>query len=346
MRRPYHRVGGRSPFDGLEGGRNGVDTGASAWRLRMFSARKLYVMLACMLVVTAAVRLAGLALEASFKVEHVPEPRPGGSGPFGSSYTIRVNTFRRNDMLKGFVRHFSTCPNVQAIQVVWSDQYNKPPPLADFDLPSAAQAAKVQFEEQPTDSLNNRFRNLSFVPTPAVLSLDDDLEIPCDVLDFAYSVWQASPQSLVGFTPRLVTWEEPAGEHDPTGGYRYQSSFKYVWWHGRYNLVLTKCCFLHRDFLPLYFRALSPATLRYIDQHRNCEDIAMQFVVSNHTRGTPPVWVQARFTDHGQTSGISQGRDHAGERSACIAHLVKEFHHLPLTSTTHKAVDARRQWIW
>lgn len=371
MRRPYHRVGGHGPFDGLESGGRNDSTGSpsSWWRSRLCSPRKCYTLVAVLIVGCLALRLTHLALQTAFQVEHLPAaPRTGG--PYGSTYTIRVNTFRRNDMLKGFVRHFATCPNVEAIQVVWSDQENNPPSLTDWSLPlTSEQLGKVRFEEQSTDSLNNRFRALLPVPTPAVLSLDDDLEIPCKTLDFAFSVWQAAPHSLVGFTPRLITWEGDAAAGGAAGGekeekeegssgssgsgggggkgsYRYQSSFKYVWWHGRYNLILTKCCFLHRDFLPLYFSSLSSSTLEYIDQKRNCEDIAMQFVVSNHTGGAPPVWVQAKFTDHGQTSGISQGQDHARERSECVGRLVREFGQLPLTTTAHKAVDARGEWVW
>ena len=361
MRRPYHRVG-RGPFDGLESGGRNDNNGlqSSWWRSRVCSPRKCYVLLAVLIVGSLALRLTHLALQRAFKVDHLPSaPRTGG--PYGSTFTIRVNTFRRNHMLKGFLQHFASCPNVEAVQVVWSDQENKPPSLTDWALPlTSEQLDKVQFEEQPTDSLNNRFRALLPVPTPAVLSLDDDLEIPCSTLDFAYSVWQAAPHSLVGFTPRLVTWdaggaaaagegeteEKERGSGGTGGSYRYQSSFKYVWWHGRYNLILTKCCFLHRDFLSLYFSSLSPATLDYIDQKRNCEDIAMQFVVSNYTGGAPPVWVQAKFTDHGQTSGISKGQDHARERSACVGRLVNEFGQLPLTTTAHKAVDARGEWVW
>ena len=362
MRRPYHRVGGgRGSFDGIESnGRGGLLPSYSFSslccppRIR-FSSRWCYGLLAVLITGVLIARITSYCLKTAFQVQFLPDERllPAASASsasaHGSMYTIRVNTFRRNDMLKGFLQHFSTCPNVESIQVVWSDQENPPPPLSFFDLPSpidAEHTSKIFFERQPTDSLNNRFRNLTAVSTAAVVSLDDDLVIPCDTLDFAFSVWQATPQSLVGFTPRLITWEDKKID-TPSKGYLYQDSFKYVWWHGRYNLILTKCCFLHRDFLPLYFSSLSEEMLAYIDEHRNCEDIAMQFVVSNHTQGVPPTWVKARFTDHGQKSGISQGKDHKNERSACVARLVQEFGgHMPLTSTTHKAVDARQEWIF
>lgn len=368
MRRPNHRIAGWKPFDGLECGRR-TDNNcflSLVSRFRGWSTKKCYYLFAVFIVGCLLLHLSHTALQMNFRVDFLPTTSPTG-GPFGSTYTIRVNTFRRNDMLKRFLGHFARCPNVQAIQVIWSDQGYDPPSLMDWAIPLSTQdLSKVTFEVQPTDSLNNRFRALLPVPTPAVLSLDDDLVIPCETLDFAYSIWQAAPQSLVGFTPRLVTWdgetasgvvagkkvtELEAGEGagpgpGAAGSYRYLSSFKHVWWHGRYNMILTKCCFLHRDFLSLYFSSLTPEVLQYIDDRRNCEDIAMQFVVANHTRGAPPVWVQARFTDYGQKSGISQGEDHARERGACVGRLVKEFGSLCLTTTSHKAIDARRSWIW
>jgi hypothetical protein len=42
-------------------------------------------------------------------------------------YTVRINTFRRNDLLKRVVKHYATCPRIDAIQIVWSDLENEPP---------------------------------------------------------------------------------------------------------------------------------------------------------------------------------------------------------------------------
>lgn len=323
--------------------------------------RRIYIFMGVVIISTLVLQLVHSSLSLVFRVNINRDP----VSLYGNTYTIRyglpissaslasqvaltlrvllaivprrVNTFRRNDMLKAFVEHFTTCPNVHAIQIVWSDQDNAPPPLSFFKI-SPHSRVPVLFEKQPTDSLNNRFRAILPVETPAVLSVDDDLVISCKDLDFAHKVWQASPQSLVGFTPRLATWDKEQR------GYHYQSSWKVVWWHGLYNIVLTKCCFMHRDFLGAYFSSLSREMLSYVDEHRNCEDLAMQFVVSNATGGVPPVWVQARFQDRGTHSGISQGKDHERERSQCVTRLVKEFGRLPLTVTSHKAIDARAAW--
>ena len=50
--------------------------------------------------------------------------------------------------------------------------------------------------------------------------------------------------------------------------------------------------FLHRDYLQHYTEALAPGVAAYVDTHRNCEDIAMAFMVANLTRA-PPEYVRA-----------------------------------------------------
>ena len=107
-----------------------------------------------------------------------------------------------------------------------------------------------------------------------------------------YNAWQASPFSLVGVFPRLATLDP----HDKSS-YLYHATWSVTSWHGLYNIILTKCCFLHRDYFPAYHNDLSPDMLEYIKKGRNCEDLAMQFVVSNRTLSTPPVWVGVPYRD-------------------------------------------------
>ena len=48
---------------------------------------------------------------------------------------------------------------------------------------------KVQFEVHSTNSLNNRFKRILPITTEAVLSIDDDLIIPCNSLESTFQVW-------------------------------------------------------------------------------------------------------------------------------------------------------------
>ena len=50
--------------------------------------------------------------------------------------------------------------------------------------------------------------------------------------------------------------------------------------------------FLHRDYLQHYTEAMPAGIHAHVDAHRNCEDIAMAFLVANVT-GTPPEYVRS-----------------------------------------------------
>ena len=53
------------------------------------------------------------------------------------------------------------------------------------------------------DNLNNRFKPIEGLRTDAIFSIDDDVVVPCSTLEFAFSVWQSAPDSMVGFVPRM-----------------------------------------------------------------------------------------------------------------------------------------------
>jgi len=97
-------------------------------------------------------------------------------------YTVRVNTFRRNDLLEKFLAHYSMCSDISEIQVtftyppsyrrrpliyrfqvVWSDQKSSPP-----DWLHRYKDGKVFFELHRTNSLSNRFKALRDVKTEVV----------------------------------------------------------------------------------------------------------------------------------------------------------------------------------
>ena len=109
-------------------------------------------------------------------------------------YTVVVNSYRRPDLLAASVRHYANCGQVDAVRVVWSE--GEPAPLGhsiaglghtrsarDRRIGAnglAAVAAPIVYDVQPDASLNNRFRQLAGLRTEAVLSVDDDILVPCD----------------------------------------------------------------------------------------------------------------------------------------------------------------------
>lgn len=89
--------------------------------------------------------------------------------------------------------------------------------------------------------------------------------------------WLFNFSVLVGFSPRLHAF-------DIINGHWRYLKWQHTWWNGAYSILLTKASILHRDYLAAFASEshdiLPSAFLRHIDKSRNCEDIAMAYVVA------------------------------------------------------------------
>lgn len=80
----------------------------------------------------------------------------------------------------------------------------------------------------------------------------------------------------------------------------------------------------------------------YVDAHMNCEDIAMNFLVSNRT-GKAPIKVTPRkkFKCHSQqctnAEMLSADTNHMIERSECINLFTKIYGTMPLKTVLYRA---------
>lgn len=175
------------------------------------------------------------------------------------SYEARMSTLRH------FVRHYSRCPSVSDIVLVWNK--GKPPvPERDFDS-----AVPVRVRLEALNSLNNRFRQDPLIRNRAVLSLDDDIMVPCSDLERGFATWRMQPAKMVGFYPRLIE-----GTPLEFRGERYSIE------RSMYNAVLTGAAFLDTwTALPAYWAdAVAPARAE-VDRVFNGEDLLMNFVLAN-----------------------------------------------------------------
>lgn len=199
---------------------------------------------------------------------------------------------------------------------------------------------QVFFDVQEKDSLNNRFKPIEGPHTDAILSVDDDMRIPCVDLNLAYDVWRGSQRSLVGFMPRIHL-------RNRDNSLEYRCWWR-VWWHGVYSIILTKAAILHHDFLYGYTHRMDPAVREMIDDRHNCEDIAMQFFIANET-ALPPIYVKGHLDDLGVINGISTSQSvvragHMSERSHCLDELEKLFHGVPLIPSNLIVDSASNGW--
>ncbi|RZR74768.1 hypothetical protein BHM03_00042891, partial [Ensete ventricosum] len=275
-----------------------------------------------------------------------PSHYSGSSPPPGGGYTIVMNTWKRNDLLEQSVVHYASCVGVESIRIVWSEP-DQPSDSLRHALWQAAQlncksgkCIELKFDINEEDSLNNRFKETMDIKTDAIFSIDDDVLFPCTSVELAFSVWQSAPTAMVGFVPRMH-WPDKMNENKER--YRYGGWWS-VWWTGTYSMVLSKAAFFHKKYLDLYTNQMPASIRHYVTKYRNCEDIAMSFLVANVT-GAPPIWVKGRIFEIGST-GISSMGGHSERRTQCLNLFAEIYGHMPLAATSVKVIDSRHCWFW
>ncbi|KAL4620917.1 hypothetical protein ACB092_06G190900 [Castanea dentata] len=268
----------------------------------------------------------------------LPFPRKG--------YAIVMNTWKRYDLLKQSVSHYSLCPGLESIHIVWSEPDPPSDSLRKFlqhiveSNSRDGRQVELVFDINKEDSLNNRFKEIKDLKTDAVFSIDDDVIFPCSSVELAFNVWQSAPDTMVGFVPRVHWVDQSKGNND----YYIYGGWWSVWWSGTYSMVLSKAAFFHKKYFSVYTNEMLASIREYVTKNRNCEDIAMSFLVANAT-GAPPIWVKGKIFEIGST-GISSMGGHSERRTQCVNRFVAEFGRMPLVSTSAKAVDSRNIWFW
>merc|ERR1712200_347724 len=129
------------------------------------------------------------------------------------------------------------------------------------------------------NSLNNRFLPFSEIETEAVLSVDDDAHLRHDEIIFGFRVWRENRERLVGFPGRFHAWDM---DHN---SWNYNSNYSC-----ELSMVLTGAAFYHKYYSYIYTYTMDSAVKEMVDEFMNCEDLAMNFLVSHVTR-QPPVKV-------------------------------------------------------
>ena len=201
-----------------------------------------------------------------------------------------------------------------------------PPPDPLVDYPWSLVPIRVRIETN--NSLNNRYKPDDSLRFRAVLSLDDDLRVPCADIERGFAVWRISPNALTGFYPRLA---------EVSATPRYQGepvAIEKSW----YNLILTGAAFIDSRTAFARYWADSIAQARtFVDHVQNCDDLLMNFVVANATKGrrypTVAFVRPSRRLDVSWWSGV--GLSHASthfreDAEACLRDFERIFGRWPL----------------
>ncbi|XP_017959865.1 exostosin-3 [Drosophila navojoa] len=246
----------------------------------------------------------------------------GGNYP-REQFTIVILTYEREQVLMESLGRLYGLPYLHKVVVVW----NSPkPPLDDLRWPDIG--VPVSVVRAPRNSLNNRFLPFDVIETEAVLSVDDDAHLRHDEILFGFRVWREHRDRVVGFPGRYHAWDLSSNNL-----WHYNSNYSC-----ELSMVLTGAAFIHKYYMFLYTYQLPQAIRDKVDEYMNCEDIAMNFLVSHLTR-RPPVKVTSRWTFRcpGCPVSLSEDDTHFQERHKCINFFSQVFGYTPLLNTQYRA---------
>jgi glucuronyl/N-acetylglucosaminyl transferase EXT2 len=271
-------------------------------------------------------------------------------------FTAVILTYDRLESLLQVIAQVMQAPSLLKIVVIWNHQQKRPPPhdeLLQMISSTTHKALRVPIDVIVTieNRLSNRFYPFKEIDSDCVLSIDDDITmLNGDELEFGYQIWREFPDRIVGFPSRLHKFDNSSGR------WKYDSE-----WLNEMSMVLTGAAFYHKvtktiietcieikigqtySISPLlsvqYYDYLytyqMPARIRdWVDEHMNCEDIAMNFLVSNVT-GKAPIKVTPRKKFKcpecvNQPMLSSDAKSHLAERSDCINLFAQIYGQIPL----------------
>lgn len=248
------------------------------------------------------------------------------TAPKTRGFTAVILTYDRLESLFVLITKLVKAPSLSKVLVIWNNQHKDPPHPSKW--PKINRPLKVIQTKE--NKLSNRFYPYDEIETEAMLSIDDDIVmLTADELEFGYEVWREFPDRIVGFPSRTHIWD------NSTMCWKYESE-----WTNHISMVLTGAAFHHKYWSYMYTTSMPGDIKEWVDDHMNCEDIAMNFLVANMT-GKAPIKVTSRkkfkCPECTNTEMLSTDLNHMIERSQCINRFSSAYGTMPLKSVEFRA---------
>ncbi|KAF8371151.1 hypothetical protein PRIPAC_77580 [Pristionchus pacificus] len=182
-------------------------------------------------------------------------------------FTVMILAYNRDNGVRKIIEMLRDCP------FVLTERNSLLSRFLPYD--------RIETEVLKTGELFRLFRILRNLKTnlidisQAVVSMDDDMVLAHGELTFAFRMWRENRDRLVGFTERRHEFKNGKGKYGFVGG------------SCEHSLILTGFAFMHKEFLFEFSYNQHPAIFEHIDKNRNCEDLAMNFLISHLTRKPP-----------------------------------------------------------
>lgn len=231
-------------------------------------------------------------------------------------FTVIIMTYKRIAVLNRTLAHLNGLQSINKTIIVWNDVDNKPP---DFNAWNNL-SYPIQVFAPKHNSLNNRFFIYEDVQTEAILSLDDDIILDHDIINFSFRVWQSDRQALVGNVGRTHKWDKKS----KTWKYDFRNNCNI-------SMALLGAAFYHKQYNHAYREEMPKAILRKVDSLFNCEDIAMNFLISHITK-RPPLLVGDEINSFCREcqSNLSFKKNHYINRNDCLNYFADIYGYMPL----------------
>lgn len=145
-------------------------------------------------------------------------------------FTVVVLTYQRNAVMIEAVERLSGLPHLHKVIVVWNnaEDISSSITMPNIDVP-------VEFIKVPKNSLNNRFIPYDAIETEAILSVDDDVYLRHDEIQFGFRVWREARDRIVGFPGRFHSFDVRSRQ------WLYNSNYTC-----ELSMVLTGAAFYHK----------------------------------------------------------------------------------------------------
>lgn len=96
-------------------------------------------------------------------------------------------------------------------------------------------------------------------------------------------------------------------------------------------MILTQTVFMHREYMRVFWERAPSAMIQHIDDNMNCEDIALNMIVSELC-GCEAALQVAMTSEMYKTSekGLSNRPGHYAKRYECLNEFAKYYETFPL----------------
>jgi hypothetical protein len=249
-----------------------------------------------------------------------------GNHDDNEQFTIIVLTYNRERLLISVLIEYFKLPYLNQIIVVWNSEEKRPTNAFYYIFQKQFNMKLLRIVFGKGNSLGNRFLPYNLIRTDAVLSLDDDTQLKNDEIIFGFRVWRDNRDRLVGYPTRFHSWNPNNHEFS----YKTEATCEY-------SLILTGAAFYHRFYHYYYHYLLDERIIDKIDEFKNCEDIAFNFMISDLTRkpsirvtGKAYFYCKLCATDKTIEKSLSSKHIHYERRTACVNYFSLIFGYNPL----------------